>query len=106
MTMNTRIKNFKKLVSEIDISKYNQEEYKQKVDMIYKWRSRNTEQIPVRVSCYAKNKIEIAAKKMGIHVSDFIRDGLEYYLKHVDTEPLSVHAKLLRTKNSEGDEND
>jgi predicted DNA binding CopG/RHH family protein len=86
MIMNTRIKNFKKLVSEIDISKYSQEEYKQKVDMMYKWRSENSEQIPVRVSCYTKNKIEIAAKKMGINVSDFIRNGLEYYLKHVDTE--------------------
>ena len=98
MTMTSKMKLFKQLVSEIDISKYDQEEYKQKVDMIYKCIFQNSEQIPVRVSYYTKNKVEIAAKKMGINVLGFIRNGLEYYLKHVDTEPLSVHAKLLRSK--------
>ena len=34
--MTRKMKLFKQLVSEIDISKYDQEEYKQIVDMIYK----------------------------------------------------------------------
>ena len=56
--MTSKMKLFKQLVSEIDISKYDQEEYKQKVDMIYKCIFQNSEQIPVRVSYYTKNKVE------------------------------------------------